>query len=449
MPDLAHEVFGDVGDAVAALNNNASGGDTSGSEANNETETQPQDVDSQSQGTDDKSEKSPATSGEKTDESKTADSKDSAEQGKQPKPKVDGAAKIREWGEGWEKTAKQHETKLAEVKPILDLVEEKFGGTEALTIASEMYEALTAEDFDAADALEWLEETTPKAAEALVQYIGKELVQKATDTALSRTFGRNLSEADISAITDFLAAGKKANYDSFFKSDEVPEDMQFDEDGNKLPEATLDYMRRQNQLIRQANEKTSALEQRMNAGDAEAANAKAAQAIETYAGEQWAAIDKTISRLGLDKPVEGETAEVREMREYHADVLNGLAMYFASKDKPFQAIYKKALNSVAEAAASPKNRVAKADAVDYSRRLQAKIEGFANKAADFLSPLLEQTAKTRTAQVGKVNEAKGDLETPGSEAPAQSSFNSDDPFDKAAIAAQVSDMTRAGKFKSR
>lgn len=448
MPDLATDVFSDVAEAVANLNGarsaDVTGGDTSDSSGEVQETSDTQDVDSQSQG----DVKPPATSGEKAEEETETKDSDAKPQ-PEGRKKVDGAAQVRQWGEKWEKTAKEHEAKLKEFEPVLKMVDEKFGGTENLNLAAEIYGAITAEEFDPEDAIEFLSENVPEVATSLVNHIAKSVISRATETALERTFGRKLSDEEISEVTNYLASGKKTgiNFDSFFKNGEdLPDELLVDADGNRLPDATVDYLRRQNSLLRQSEERLRNVESRITTADEQARNSAAANAIEEYVTNQFSIIDKTIQDLGLHQGYEGETEELKGKREKYAGMLEGVAMWLASKDEGFQSMYQEALKNVAKDAAaratSPSgNRVAKSRATDYSRRLQAKISDFADEARELISPLLETITATRKSQVANTKTAKGDVDAPASDKLRKQS-TSDDPFDRDEIQAAARDIRR-------
>lgn len=451
MPDLASEIFGN---AVDAYNNlNAPAADAASTDATTDDAETNQDVESaDSQGTDAQQPETPDKSAEQnTDDADKGDKPADAKEQKQPK--VDGAAKAREWGEQWKRTAEEHENKLKEVEPIIKAVEEKFGGTANLDIAAEIYQSITDEDnFDPEAAVEYLSETVPGVAEKLVGHIARQVIDKARATAIKATFGRELNADEVAKITDFLAAGQKAEpgrFEKLFKGEDIPDDLKYDAEGNELPPHVIDYMRRQAAENAKFRDELNGLKTTITTDKEQAATAAAGQAIESYVSEQFAGINAKISELGLDKAVEGETPELKSLREEYAGYVEGIALYLAGKDEKFQALYQSALGEVAKAATG-KNKVAKAKSVDYSRRIQERINTFAAKAADVISPLIENLSKTRQAQVEKATtKAKTEIETGGAPNNSKPVDQGDDydPFDKNSIHNQFADLKRTGKVR--
>ena len=453
MPDLADEIFDGAADAYKSGTEYTGNDGASDVDDAEQSEPEKQDVDLEGQGED---ERQPGTPDEKdAEEKEVQEDKEQKVEG-DGKKKREGAKEAREWGEGWKATAESHELKLKDAEPILKAVEENFGGIANLEFAAELYGALTDEQFDANDAWEWFGENFPENAEKMVQHVAKEIVEKATANAIKRTFGRELNGEEISAITDFLAAGKPANreeFSKFFKESDIPDSLKYDSEGNEIPTATVDYMRRQQQLLQQTQEKLQQLEGRVSGAETEQQESVAAKAVESYVGENFKAVNDKITELGLDKALEGETDDIREFRETIAGMFEAVTLSFVAKDKTFQGMYQKALSSVAKAAVSKgKDRHAKANADDYSRRIRAKVSSAAAKTAELLSPLIDSLAAKRGGQVEKVTtkakpvpkNSAGDVK-PKPATSDKASYEID-PFDD--VGEVVGDMRRRGVLKT-
>jgi len=456
MPDLADEIFGD---AVNAYNDLGTQGATPGDDqgvkdtpsSDDAVDPNAQDVDpKKDQGTDDKK-SAPVTPDESADKDKSPE--DGQPEADKSKKKVDGAAEARKWGEQWKSSHDEIAKKFDDAKPILEAVETKFGGVKNLELAAEVYGAIAdPQNFDPESAVEFLSENFPDVSASLTKYIGQELIQRATDTALARTFGRNLNDGDIKAVKDFLAAGKPTSskqMESFFKTDDIPDELKVDAEGNELPAHIVDYMRRQNEALRDVKAQTDSLKQSIDGAKTEQQQQHAAEAVENYVTENLSPITRKIEALGLHQPVEGETPDVKEFREGCMELLDTYTLALANKDKNFRALYTKALQAVTQKAHNPKDRVAAATADDLSLRLQAMIGTYASKAANFISPLVESLAAKRGAQVKKVTEAPSDLDSPASDrttAPKQTDPNAD-PFDD--VDALVQDKIRRGEIRVR
>ncbi len=402
-----------------------------------------QDVDQKDQG----KEQQPVTP-DKSAEEKSSDKVEDTD--KKEKEKVDGAAEARKWGEGWKSTAEKHEARIKEVEPLLKIVEDEIGGEENLKFAVEIYKALSnEEEFDAANAVEFLSENLPSVADKLTEHIGKDLIQRATDTTLERTFGRKLNEADVKAVKSFLAAGKPSDpdkYSSFFKnSDDLPDELRLDpETGEERDPVVLDYIRNQNALLKETQAQVKNFENRLNGAD-EARNQQAAsEAIEKYVGDNFVGISNKISELGLDKPIEGETPDITEMREKYSGLIEGIALHFASKDAKFQAMYSEALKATAKYALDPKSRTSKAKAQDFSRRISAQVNKFAGDAADVIAPLIEALSAKRGQQVEKVKQAKDEPDVQGDVKVGDKKVDpTKDPFDSDDIQREIDDIMRS------
>jgi hypothetical protein len=441
--DTADDIFDDSAAAYAAL---GSGGGTPETPEN--TEPEKQDVDPKGQG--DEKEGTPGTPDESADDSIEKQG-DGDGDGDGKKGKVEGIDKVREWGKGWEKTATEREAKLKEFEPTIKFVNEKFGGQEHLNLAAEIYGAIANEDeFNAEGAIEFLSENLPGVADKLVSYIAKNVAETATATAFERTFGRKLNETDINDVKSFLASGKKTDgkkFDSFLKSaDTIPDELKFDSEGNERDPQILDYLWKQEQALREASTKIDKLEGRVTGVDEERKQQAASEAITNYISDNFQGIGAKVSELGLDKPVEGETSEVTELRTKHASMLEGLVMWKAGNDPEFQAMYRKAVEATAKLAANPKDRAAKATSIDFSRRIKARIDDFAADAAEYISPLIESFSTKRQEQVTKIKEAKGQPTVPGGHETKPKEIDPDkDPFDSEDIMNEVRDKLRLSR----
>lgn len=442
--DTADDIFGDVQEAVANLN--GGGGEPA---AEPVTDPNTQDVDpTKGQGTEEK-EGTPETPVKSAD-----DSTKEPEGDKEGKKKVDGVAEVREWGKGWEKTAGDYKKTIEGYEPVVKFVDEKFGGQSNLELAAEVYGAIANEDeFDAANAVEFLSENLPGVADKLVTYIAQNVAERASSTAIERTFGRKLNEQDIKDVQAFLATGKQKDsnkFDSILNADSIPDELKFDSDGNERDPQVLDYLWKQQQALNAAQAQLKNLEGRVNGADDERKQQVAAEAIESYVTENFKGISDKISELGLDKPVEGETEEIGKLRTEYAGFIDAIVLHKASQDATFQTMYRNALAAVAKATANPKDRAAKAKQVDYSRRISARINEFAAEAAELISPLIESFATKRGAQIEKINKTKPEPTTPG--APKETTKERDpnkDPFDSEDIQNEVADIMRARQAQRR
>lgn len=400
-----------------------------------------QDVDPSDQG----KEQQPVTPDKSADE-KSKGEGDEVEGEK--KDKVDGAAEARKWGEGWKVTAEKHEARLKEAEPLLKIVEDNIGGEENLKFAVEIYQAISnEEEFNPENALEFLSENLPGVADKLTSYITNEVINRATTTALSRTFGRELNETDIKAVKSFLAAGKPSStdkYASFFKAEGIPDELRLDENGEERDPALLDYIRNQDTLLKETQAQLKNLEGKVTGADAERHQKAAEDAIERYVDDNFGGIAKKISELGLDKPIEGETPEIAELREKYSGLIEGIALHFASKDAGFQAMYAKALRATARLATNPKDRASKADAQDFSRRITAKVNEFAANAAEVIAPLIEALSTKRGQQIEKVKQAKDEPDAGGDVKLGDKKVDpGKDPFDSDDIHNAIKDIMRA------
>jgi len=454
MPDLADSIF----DAPLPAGFTTGEAGTPDVDDSKTAEPEEQDVDLEGQG---KDEHQPATPGEEDAKEKESDEDEEQTETKPEgdgKKKREGAAEARAWGEKWKQSHDALEAKLKEAEPVLKLIDDEFGGEANLKFAGEIYKAISDEEnFDAEDAWEFLSDNVPGVAEKLVQHIAKNIVDRADKTAIKRTFGRDLSAQEISTITDFLAAGKPATseeFSKFFKGDDIPESLKFDIDGNEIPTATIDYMRRQQQLLNQTKEQLQKLEGRMDSADTQQQESVAAEAVAAYIGENFGAISDKITELGLDKALENETADVKEFREEVASAVEGLALWLIGKDKNFQAMYNKALSSVAKGAITKgKDRIAKANAEDFSRRIQAKVKSHAARAAKLLSPVIDAFSAQRGTQVDKATKGAKTVpkDSPGSGKPKapvadKKALYEVDPFED--VTDVVADMRRRGELRT-
>jgi ElaB/YqjD/DUF883 family membrane-anchored ribosome-binding protein len=401
------------------------------------------------QGQKDKS--APVTPDESADKSKSTE--DGQPEGDKGKKKVDGAAEARKWGEQWKNSHDEIAKKFDDAKPLLDSIENDFGGANNLKLAAELYGGLAdSANFDPESAVTFLSENFPEQAKALTHYIGSELIQRATDTALARTFGRNLSDGDVKAVKDFLAAGKPSSakqMESFFKTDDIPEEMKLDSEGNPLPDHVIDYMRRTQSALRDVQSQTEDLKKGIDGARTEQQQQAAAEAVEEYVTANVEPIAKKIESLGLHQPIEGETPEIAEFRQECAELLEAYTLYLANKDKSFKSLYVKALNAVTTRTGNSKDRVAAATADDLQLRIQAMIGTYTGKAAKFISPLVESLAAKRGAQVQKVTEATPNLDAPASNrvnTPKQQNTN-DDPF--ADVDDVIKDKVQRGEIRLR
>lgn len=445
--DTADDIFSGAVEDYAKLS--GGGGEPEGGElADTEPKLEDQDVDPNKGQGETEEKGAPGTPDKSADES--AEKIEKAEGEK--KEKVDSVGEVRKWGEGWEKTAGEREAKLKELEPTIKFVEEKFGGQENLNLAAEIYEAVADEDaFDPANAVEFLSSNLPGVADKLVTYIAQNVAQKATSTALERTFGRKLSEQDIKDVTTFLASGKQSDprkLDSFLDKENIPEHLKFDSEGNERDPQVLDYLWKQQQALNEAHTKLQNLEGRVNGADEERQQQVASEAISKYVEDNFQGIHNKISELNLDKPVDGETAEIATLRGKYASLLEGVAMWFASNNTDFQSMYKLAVQAVARASTNPADRVSKAKSVDYSRRIKARVDEFAADAAELISPLIDSFAAKRGEQVEKTTKAKPEPDaTGGVETKTKELDPNKDPFDSDDIQAEVKDILRARRAR--
>lgn len=450
MPDIAAEIF--AGASADYAKSVASATDASAT-PESDTSTNTQGVESTTQGDEGK----PGTSAETTTNDATKPSGEvDATQDDKAAPKGDkAAANLRTWGEGWQKTAettkKEFEDYKAQVEkeltPLVTQIEEKFGGLQQLELASEIYTSLAdAESFNPEESLEWLADNMPEVAEKLVNHIATQVIDNATSTAMSRTFGRELTQDDISNISAFLATGqtKPDKFGKFFNSEDVPDEFKFDKNGDPLPEHITDYLRHQTSVIKKLEGEQKALRQDIESGKQAQMTEKASQAIEQYVGENLKPIDDQVALLGLHKPVEGETPELKEKRELYAGLVEGIALWLAGKDQGFQSIYSQALKSVAKGAT---DRVAKARSVDFSLRLQKKMTDFAGQAAEIISPLLESLSTTRQSQVDNTKTQRAEITAAGSGTDTKTDTKSEkeNPFDD--VKDVIKDMIKSGKLR--
>lgn len=449
MPDIASEIFqGASAEIAAKLSGTPTPVDNGPGETVTPQATDPkQEVESTQ---DDKPIVPSATSGEKNDD--VTESGDTVPKATTDKPSK-AAENLRQWGEGWEKTAKGYQEKIEkEFQPLLTMVEEKFGGHKNLELAAELYSGIADEDnFDPEGAIEWLGENMPAQAQSLVNHIAKRVIDTATSSAIARTFGRELTQDEISNVMSILASsGDPSNtsqFDKLLKTEDLPESLKFDSEGNEIPQHIQDLLRHQTAVLKQTQGKLEKLESKITTGEQEAMTAKAAQAVEEYITENLSPIDAQIELLGLNTPIEGETPEIKEQREKYSKAIEILSLGLAGQDKTFQSIYSKALKAAAKGAS---NRVAAAAANDYSIRLQAKMQSFAEQAAEIISPLLETLSKSRQAQVEKTKTQRDEIDGSSGITPDttrdRARYDSDDPFSKESIRAELSDMRRAGRF---
>ena len=438
--DTADDVFSGAFEDYQKL---SGGGATDDVATPDKTATDNQDVDPNGQG----KEQQPVTPDKSADEKSNNEGVEN-DADKKEKEKVDGAAEARKWGEGWKVTAEKHEARIKEVEPLLKIVEDEIGGEENLKFAVEIYKAVANEDdFNPESAIEFLSENLPGVADKLTSYITKEVINQATSTALSRTFGRNLSEADVKAVKSFLAAGKPSDtekYSKFLKAEGIPDELKLDEEGNERDPVLLDYIRNQDTLLKETQAQLKNLEGRVTGADAERHQKAAEDAIEKYVSDNFVGIADKISELGLDKPIEGETPEIAQTREMYSGLIEGIALHFASKDAQFQAMYANALKATAKLASNPKDRASKVNAQDFSRRITAKVKTFAAQAADVIAPLIDLLAAKRGAQVEKVKQAKDEPDAGGEAKIVDKKVDPNrDPFDSEDIQNEVKDIMRA------
>lgn len=440
--DYADEIFAGAAEDYAKLGQG--GGD--GAEGSEPKETAPenQDVDpNKGQGD---AEGAPGTPDESADKT--------VEDGKQPestekKGKVDSVAEVRKWGEGWEQTAKDREKRIGEIEPTIKLVDEKFGGVEGLNIAAEVYGALANEDeFDPANAVEFLSETFPNQAEKLVKYIAQSVADETASKTIENTFGRKLNAQDVKDVQAFLAAGKKADGrkvdTSFLNRESIPDHLKFDSEGNERDSQILDYLWNQQQALKEATDKIESLSGKVTGTEDARRQEAAEKAITEYIDHNFQGISSKISELKLDQPIEGETAEVTELRKTCGTLIEAIVMMKASGNPEFQAMYRKGVEATAKAATNQKDRVAKANSTDFSRRIKAQIDTMTADAASMISVLIDSVSEKRAAQVKKVKEAPTVGDAPGGhQTPPKERDPGEDPFDSASIWNEVNDKLRA------
>lgn len=441
--DTADDIFADA--ATAYTNLNGGGGEPEAVKADSVV-AEPETKDVEPEKVQGEKEGAPGTPDKSADDSKETEGQ--TEPDGKGKPDSEGIKSVREWGAKWEKSAGDYKAKLEAAEPTLKFVEEKFGGEEHLKLASEIYGAVANEDeFDPAGAVEFLSENLPGVANKLVTYIAQNVAERATSTAFERAFGRKLTEQDIKDVQGYLASGKKAdarNFDAFQDAETIPDELKFDSEGNERDPQVLDYLWKQQKALNDAQAQLKQLDTKVN-GAAEAQKQQAAaDAIESYVQDNFSGIDKKVAELGLDKAVEGETAEIADQRTKYASLLHGVVMWRASNDAEFQSMYRTAVAAVAKTAANSKDRTAKATSIDFSRRIKARVDEFAADAAEIISPLIDAFSTKRKEQVAKINTTKPEPITPGvhTEADKKTDYG-DDPFDSASIQAAVSDIMRA------
>lgn len=447
MPDLATEIFSGAGADYAKLADaaNAAGSEQPAVETNTEPQQGVESTETQGK------EGQPATPGDETNKEADGETPEAKEATQGDKGENKSTAKVREWGEGWKQSAEAHEKRIKEeFEPLLTKINDKFGGNEGLEFAAEIFEALTDEDnFDPDNAIEFLSENVPQVAEKLVNHITKQVIDRATSTALKRTFGRDLSADEVGVINQFLAAGQTApdKFEKFFQTEDIPEELRYDAQGNELPPAVLAHMRNLQSQVSKTTSEIKAINDRIQAGEQNAITEKAQTAIEQYVvTNNLGPIDAQIEKLGLHQAFDGETPELAAQRQWCAKAIGYIALGIAGEDESFQDMYRTALKAVGNAAAHTKpGRVAGIKTADYSRRIQAKMGEFAEQASEIFSPLLKTFADARAAQVAKTKTTREEITTSaGADTNKQEKDPNRDPFDKTDIQREVDDIRRRG-----
>lgn len=366
---------------------------------------------------DESSEKDESEEGEKEEESKE-------EKEEKDEKKTSGLENVRKFGERQKARADELEAKLTEVNTKVQALEEfggvdavkqvveGFGGLEQAKVGSEVVKILNDNTSEPDALIERAREYFPETIDALVLHVAETLHDTIKGQVTQKLFGRALTAEEEARVKDFVIYGEA-------KGDDLPDDMLYDELGNKLPDKVINALKHQREEKRRAAEEIQRLEMRVNQRLSSIESKESRSLENDFMNQSFGVIGAKLEELQLSKPVPGETAEAAQERFEKSGVLNALTFHFYAEDS----IADKALTE-ARSLLGKTDKISVARLNDLSKTIQRRAEKAADKAVRFIAPSIKPSATTKT-QVAKQSVSKAST---GTSSKVSQSSQSADPF---------------------
>jgi hypothetical protein len=294
------------------------------------------------------------------------------------KLKIDGAAKAREWGEKWRKSAEAW-------KPMADFVNENFSGDlEAAKMAVDFFNLVSGEEFKPDAFLSQLKNLSPSRVDALQKFMADSVKGTAKEAALKELFGEKVTPEEVESFRKFQQAGGNLALFGDPNDADIPEGLKFDKDGNKKSDEEINYLKGlKKDLVRQATEIQSIRQQQQQEAMLKEQN-ELGQQVEKYVESRTAIIGQLADEFGL-KPVPGEKPEITQKKESLRSILYYAAMGLFGENENAVADYQNAIKHLS-------NREGLL-ASKYNRRIEGHLLNSASKVAELLGDVLRIQAE--------------------------------------------------------
>jgi hypothetical protein len=313
--------------------------------------------------------------------------------------KVDGLKSVKEWGKGWEKTARS-------LQPLADIVQKRLGGdVEELQLAADVYDIVAGENFDPKAVHDSLRELSPARAEALENYFAGAVKDKAKVAAVRELFGESATSEEITqeyqAFKLFREHGGLAALLGE-EGQDLPREVMFDEEGNRLPDSVVNFLREvkktASQALGKANSQEQAEKQRQAA---ERQNAMAKQ-INTWTEERLEPVRSAAEQLHLVE-LPGDSEEMKQLKSDNYDVLHYAVLGKFQQDHGD--IYRKAVQAITDGD--------KLAARKYGRAVERALSDVTAKVVERLGDSLRLKAESVKKQVATAKESRKEINSPG------------------------------------
>lgn len=238
--------------------------------------------------------------------------------------KIDNVGQVRDWGKGWEKSAKEYE-------PSHKFITEKFGDMSQAELAHEIYANLFSDNFDPNSLLQVIGKVSPSRSQQLIENFAKDKAKELVPQALTELFGENPSKEEIALFKQWREKG------IFGESEDLPDFLKFDEEGNPRSEEELQWFRDLKKQADKTNQSTLQAQQEREAQAEKERTREIEASVEEFAESSLKVLEPDLEAFGL-AIAPTDTQEVKAEKEVQrAFVLGGIKELFLKNPEALKA----------------------------------------------------------------------------------------------------------------